>query len=430
MSKRNAQPSYRHHKPSDQAFVQWKKRRIYLGKFGTEKSREAYVAFIKRHWQAGVPVELGQPPTDLNVLELVDRYWLHAQEHYRRDGEPTLTLKKFRPALARLLELFGGTRATEFDSLALMSLRNTWVDDGLARITVNYYTAIIKQAFKWAAKFRLVPESVYSTLALVDGLQAGRTKAYDPEPIDAVDDDVVARTLPHVPAIVADMIRFQRLTGARPGEVRSMRGCDVQRFETTKRALPLFEVQERAEPPRELATWIYTPKHHKTEHHGKKHKRVIAIGPRGQEILRPYVLRISFTPEALCFPTARGGMYSKDVYNRLIARGCEIAFDMPAELREAAIRKLKGQLKRGDLSPDDRGKIEQQAAELEALAAAWRARHCWSPNQLRHAAATEIYERFGKEAAQEVLGHSREKTTEEYISKRLKKASAVMQEVG
>ncbi len=34
-------------------------------------------------------------------------------------------------------------------------------------------------------------------------------------------------TLPYLPAVVADMVRFQRLTGARPGEVCQLRPCDV-----------------------------------------------------------------------------------------------------------------------------------------------------------------------------------------------------------
>jgi hypothetical protein len=38
-------------------------------------------------------------------------------------------------------------------------------------------------------------------------------------PVRPVDDEVVEATLPYLPEIVADMVRLQRLTGARPGEV-------------------------------------------------------------------------------------------------------------------------------------------------------------------------------------------------------------------
>ena len=33
--------------------------------------------------------------------------------------------------------------------------------------------------------------------------------------------------------------------------------------------------------------WWYTPRSHKTEHHG--HQRVIALGPRAQDVVRPFL---------------------------------------------------------------------------------------------------------------------------------------------
>jgi integrase len=41
--------------------------------------------------------------------------------------------------------------------------------------------------------------------------------------------------------------------------------------------------------------WIYTPAHHKTEHHGRQ--RVIALGPQAQEVLRPFLNRVPAPPE-------------------------------------------------------------------------------------------------------------------------------------
>ena len=79
---------------------------------------------------------------------------------------------------------------------------------------------------------------------------------------------VVEATLPHLPPVVGDMVRFQLLTGSRPGEVCSIRPCDVDRS---------GEV------------WIYRPEHHKTEHQDRQ--RIIFIGPKGQDALRPYLLR-------------------------------------------------------------------------------------------------------------------------------------------
>ena len=47
-----------------------------------------------------------------------------------------------------------------------------------------------------------------------------------------------------------------------------------------------------------------------------------------------------------------------------------------------------------------------RTAELAELKK-WQSDHRWSPNQLRHAAATEVRKQFGLEAAQIILGHSR-----------------------
>ena len=54
-------------------------------------------------------------------------------------------------------------------------------------------------------------------LATVTGLQFGRTDARETAPIKPVSEEDVEAVLPHLPAVVADMVRFQKLTGARPG---------------------------------------------------------------------------------------------------------------------------------------------------------------------------------------------------------------------
>ena len=54
----------------------------------------------------------------------------------------------------------------------------------------------------------------------------------------------------------------------------------------------------------------------------------------------------------------------------------------------------------------------------------------WSPNQLRHTAGTEIRKKFGLEAAQVVLGHSRADVTQIYAEQNLEKAAKIIAEVG
>jgi len=96
---------------------------------------------------------------------------------------------------------------------------------------------------------------------------------------------------------------------------------------------------------------------------------------------------------------------------------------MRAELRD--IRRSLA--KRTDLSEG------QKAAEKERMqqeASEWRAKHCWSPKQLRHSRATYLRKIYGIEAAQVILGHSSLSTTEVYAEADFAKAREVMVEVG
>ena len=54
----------------------------------------------------------------------------------------------------------------------------------------------------------------------------------------------------------------------------------------------------------------------------------------------------------------------------------------------------------------------------------------WSPNRLRHTAATAIRKRFGLEAAQVVLGHSKADITQVYAERDIDLARRVIAQVG
>ena len=76
----------------------------------------------------------------------------------------------------------------------------------------------------------IVPPTVYqAALSTVAGLRMGRTYCPRDQPVLPVADELVDATLPHLPVVIADMVRFQRLTGCRPGEVCQLRPCDVDR---------------------------------------------------------------------------------------------------------------------------------------------------------------------------------------------------------
>ena len=99
----------------------------------------------------------------------------------------------------------------------------------------------------------------------------------------------------------------------------------------------------------------------------------------------------------------------------------------------------------GKLSPREQERLaklppkEQQEAienamrerkRLQRLAAEWRAKNCWSPNQLRHAAGTEVRRLFGLEAAQVILGHAKADVTQVYAERDQALAAEVMRKIG
>lgn len=83
--------------------------------------------------------------------------------------------------------------------------------------------------FKWAVTKEIAGAETYARLAALGGLKKGRTRARETPGVTVVEDADVDATIPYLPEIVADMVRFQRLTSARPGEVCSLRPCDIDR---------------------------------------------------------------------------------------------------------------------------------------------------------------------------------------------------------
>ena len=142
------------------------------------------------------------------------------------------------------------------------------VDCGLSRGVVNTRIGQIKRMFKWAVAEELIPPSVYHGLQAVSGLTFGRTAARETEPIRPVPDLYVAVALPFLSPHVAAMVKIQRLTGMRAGELVVMRPCDIDTSGDI---------------------WIYEPFDHKNRWRG--HRKQIPLGPEAQRLLQPFLDR-------------------------------------------------------------------------------------------------------------------------------------------
>ena len=216
-------PSYRLHKTSGRAVCTINGKDHYLGRFGSRESKAAYRCLIQEWEATGKSSSYGATKPSVTLAMLMLDYVEHCEKHYPQAGNSET--KQTQIAL-RYLADYQDCHASEFGPLRLKAVREAMIvtpnkktGKPVTRQYVNRMIDRICRMFRWGAENELVNIEVYRALANVRGLQAGRTAAPEAEPISAVDDVIVEKTLPHCSPIVADMIRLQRLTGMRPAEV-------------------------------------------------------------------------------------------------------------------------------------------------------------------------------------------------------------------
>jgi len=362
--RRKRTPAYRKHKASGQAIVTIDGKDLYLGPFGSQRSKIEYDRLVGE-WLANGQRRPGAGSDGLTVTEVVAGYLRHARTIYKES-----TLTHLKPALALLRRRYGHTLASDFGPLALKALIAAWIDEGHARTTVNKRASWIKAVFRWAVSDQLVEPSIAQGLAAVPMLRKHRSPARETEPVKPVADDVVEATLAHAPPCVAAMARLQRLTGMRPSELCNLTTGDL---DTSGKV------------------WIARLMEHKTQHHG--HERVVAIGPRGQDVLRPY-LRADL---------------SAPIFQPKEAE---------AERSEERRRQRKTPVQPSQRSRNaDRKKRKRRRAPGER----------YDKDSYR---ATELRKTHGIDAAGVALGHRRLSTTEVYAERDMEAAMRIAMESG
>ena len=120
---------YRLHKATGQAVVRLDGRDIYLGKYGSAASREAYQRIVAEWSQNGG--RLPDSPHTATVTEVVVAYTEFATGYYRKDGKPTNEVRMIKTAIKIARELYGRTPAAEFGPLALKACRENDDRQGL-----------------------------------------------------------------------------------------------------------------------------------------------------------------------------------------------------------------------------------------------------------------------------------------------------------
>jgi integrase len=408
-------PKYCHHRATKQATVSLNGHRIYLGPYGSPKSHREYQRILELwHSQrdtAPPPKDNGESdkrlasvtpttlrdkrlagsPITINELALVFRR--HAQEYYRKNDSVTREASLFDDVIRILRKHHATHFLDDFGPVALESLREKMIADlGWSRKHINKQVGRLIRMFKWASAKELVDPKVPLALAALSGLKKGRCSAKESPGVGCVDDSVVTATISKLPKIVGDMVKLQRLMGARPSEVCNLRPCDLDRTGDV---------------------WIYTPAEHKTEHHEKG--RTIVIGPKAQQLLHPYLER---TADSYCFSPAESERSRREAATQ--ARTTPDSCGNRPGTNRIAKPKRKAQDR---YSTDSYRRAIHRACEANSIAK-------WSPNRLRHTSATEIRRLFGLEAAQVVCGHESAEVTQVYAERDLELAKKVARELG
>jgi integrase len=324
----------------------------YLGPYNSAESKEAYRRIVAEWSNQSKPVS--DPPaviaqSMLTVSEALIQYKAHAERYYQ-----SREIDNLKEALRPMREKFGYLPMCDFGPMQLRVLRNRWIEEGLARNTINARVIRIKRFFRWACSYELIETRVLDRLNTVESLMPGRG-GKESKPKAPVTWETVEATLPFLPEMVQAMVLFGWHTGARPAEITTL---------TTEMIDKSGDI------------WSARLDKHKTTNWG--HTREILIGKSAQHVLTPW-LRPDLPQEPIFSPLrvddrqvkrARGKRppgrsYSRAAFQQVVRRAC----------------------KRAGISP------------------------AWSPNALRYAFGTRLREFAGIEASQVALGHRKPDTT-------------------
>ena len=395
-------PSYRKHS-SGCARVTIAGKDFLLGPHGSPESKRKYQRLIAEYLAGDRSSSFGTPAVELTLIELLASYKKHCRKYYGTGDNSEYW--RFVPVWNALKTLYGTDNCVQFGPLQLKALRahlslprTVKLKDGSKKTTqrsrgyINNLTKRTLRIFKWGASEGMVPISIHQGLKSVEPLKRGRSDLPESKKIKPVDADTIMATVAHLPKLLADMIRIQGLLGSRPGELCALKPCMIDRSTEKNEGI-----------------WTITLVDHKGEWRG--HERVILVGPKAQELLRPYLLR----PDNAYLFNPREAQKQRRPRTTPINYG-----NRPGKSNHVP-------------------KTQRTIKDCYTTATYGRAirRAClkaqippWSPNQIRHAAGTDARKEFGLEVASLLLGHASPSTTLIYAQSDRQKLIDAVREVG
>ena len=201
--------------------------------------------------------------------------------------------------------------------------------------------------------------------------------------------ELVQKTIRYLPHDVRAMVQVQLLTGARPGEIRSLRWSEIETSGDI---------------------WQYRPLHHKTKHHNRE--RTIRFGPLAQAILLAFKDR---DPNQPLFSPAQS-----ESARHAAMRAARKTPVQPTQVLRAKLA-AKTATKR-DRTP---GILYTRKSYRKAVARACERANVehWHPHQLRHTFADFATRTDSLDLASTLLDHSSLRTTLAYTDTDTRRAN-------
>jgi integrase len=298
----------------------WARMRIggkafYLGPWGSEEAEQGRDKLIsswlltkQSEGRMGVPGISNEP----TVAELLAGYDTEViLKRYQKNGKRTPEAYHFVSVFRITMADCGKLPVPAFTSERFEAIREKFVAEGWSRGYVNDQAKRLRRVFRWGKRRRLVSADLLSELQEVPALAEDETDAIEHEPKEPPPDSDVIATVKHLVPVLAALVKVQRLTGMRPGELVR---------------LSIDQLQFDADP----VCWLYERRKHKTKKRGKR--RRIWIGPQAQVLMLPWVHRaaVSGNPVAWVFPVDRpngrgDGAYRVDSYQHAVKKACRDA---------------------------------------------------------------------------------------------------------
>lgn len=264
-----------------------------FGRWGTREARQAYERFAAE-WYAGGGRVAADPDRLVSVATLIERCLAWAEQTFVKHGRITSEVHGYRAALGTVNDLYGATPANEFGPVQLRAVVNRWIGEGKAISTVNNYLSKVQICWSRGVGDGSIPAAVADALRHVERAVAGRTAARPKRKVRSAPAKSVEAVLaqaerldpdPGRRAVLVAMVRLQLATGMRPGEVIELTPESIDRTRTP---------------------WLYAPASGgKTLHHDKP--RRVYVGPKGREILAPWLDQAGPGQRVFRFARQRGG---------------------------------------------------------------------------------------------------------------------------